>query len=318
MDQEKYSLTSQNYSDNLRSMMKELLTNDEFSDVTLVTDDKKHLKGHMNILSASSPVFRDILQTEKKSHPIIFMRGTHSSDVESILQYIYLGEATFYQERMTEFLAVAKSLEIDELCIEESQEVNVKEENVPDDVTEELSIEESKKVKEVDEHTTHDLMTSNLKLKDKSIKNSEENLKIHEQSKRKISFDGNKININYPCNQCNFQAPRKFDLTRHIRSKHEDVKYACDQCEYQASLKQHLTRHIKNKHDGVKYLCDRCDYQAGCADNLKVHIHRKHDGVKYNCDQCDYKCNHQHNLHYHIQKKHQGLMTIRNPMHKID
>merc|ERR1740122_608737 len=100
MDQEKYSLTSQSYSDNLRSMMKELLTNDEFSDVTLVTDDKKHFKGHMNILSASSPVFRDILQKEKKSHPIIFLRGTHSSDVDSILQYIYLGEATFCQERM--------------------------------------------------------------------------------------------------------------------------------------------------------------------------------------------------------------------------
>ena len=102
------------------------------------------------------------------------MRGTHSSEVEPILQYIYLGEATFHQDRMTEFLAVAKSLEIDELCIEESQEVNVKEENVPDDVTEELCIEESEKVKEVDEHTTQDLMTLNSKLKEKSIKNSED------------------------------------------------------------------------------------------------------------------------------------------------
>ena len=32
------------------------------------------------------------------------------------MQFIYHGEATFYEERMDEFLAVAKSLEIKELC----------------------------------------------------------------------------------------------------------------------------------------------------------------------------------------------------------
>ena len=144
MDQEMYSLTSQNYSDNLKSMMNELLTNDEFSDVTLVTDDKKHLKGHMNILCASSPVFRDILQKEKKSNPIIFMRGTHSSEVEPILQYIYLGEATFHQERMTEFLAVAKLLEIKGLCNNENQTIDDPDEetNLSETVTSAEKLEE--------------------------------------------------------------------------------------------------------------------------------------------------------------------------------
>jgi len=32
------------------------------------------------------------------------------------MQYIYLGEATFYEERMDEILALAKSLEIKEFC----------------------------------------------------------------------------------------------------------------------------------------------------------------------------------------------------------
>ena len=43
-------------------------------------------------------------------------RGVQFSEMESIMQFIYLGEATFYEERMGEFLAVAKSLEIEELC----------------------------------------------------------------------------------------------------------------------------------------------------------------------------------------------------------
>ena len=40
------------------------------------------------------------------------------------MQFIYLGEATFYEERMDEFLAVAKSLEIKELCNAETETNN--------------------------------------------------------------------------------------------------------------------------------------------------------------------------------------------------
>ena len=58
MHQEKYSLTWHTYSDHLRSMMKELMMNEEFADVTLVTEDKKQIKAHINILSACSPVFK--------------------------------------------------------------------------------------------------------------------------------------------------------------------------------------------------------------------------------------------------------------------
>ena len=35
--------------------------------------------------------------------------------MKSILQFLYLGQATFYQDRMNEFLNVAKSLEIKEI-----------------------------------------------------------------------------------------------------------------------------------------------------------------------------------------------------------
>ena len=65
MHQEEYSLTWQNYSDHLRSMMKELMLNEDFSDVTLVTEDKKQIKANINILSTCSPVFKDILSKEK-------------------------------------------------------------------------------------------------------------------------------------------------------------------------------------------------------------------------------------------------------------
>ena len=61
MHQEKYCLTWNAYSVHLRDMMKELMKSDDFADITLVTEDKKHKKAHKNILSACSSVFKDIL-----------------------------------------------------------------------------------------------------------------------------------------------------------------------------------------------------------------------------------------------------------------
>ena len=108
MQEEKYSLTWQTYSYHMKSIMKELMMNEDLSDVTLVTEDKKQIKAHINILSAYSPVFKDILRKDKNSSLIMYLKGIQYSELESIIQFIYLGEATFYEERMNEFLAVAK------------------------------------------------------------------------------------------------------------------------------------------------------------------------------------------------------------------
>ena len=86
----------------------------ELTDVTLVSDDKKQFKAHKIVLSASSPVFKSII-SDNLSSPIIYLRGIQSYEIESILQFIYLGQATFYQERMNEFLNVAKSFQIKEI-----------------------------------------------------------------------------------------------------------------------------------------------------------------------------------------------------------
>ena len=115
MHPEKYTLTWDAYSDHLRDMMKEMM-NDDFADVTLVTEDKKHIRAHKNILSTCSPVFKDIVKLDNSPKQIIYLRGINFSELESIMQFMYLGEATLYEERMKEFLSVAKSLEIKELC----------------------------------------------------------------------------------------------------------------------------------------------------------------------------------------------------------
>ena len=96
--------------------MKEMMTSEDFADVTLVSDDRKIIKAHRNILSACSPVLQGILQLETlNNHPVIYLRGIQYTEIESIIQFMYLGEAKFYEERINEFMSVVNNLEIKDL-----------------------------------------------------------------------------------------------------------------------------------------------------------------------------------------------------------
>ena len=66
------------------------------------------------MLSACSSVFKNILD-RNPHNTSIYLTGIQHHEIESILQFIYLGEAMFYQERMNDFLNVAKDLDLKEI-----------------------------------------------------------------------------------------------------------------------------------------------------------------------------------------------------------
>ena len=117
MSQEKYGMLEwHTYSEHMIDMMHELMTSKDFADVTFITGDEKTIKAHRNILSACSPVFKNILQMEAQNQqPTIYLRGIQYSEIEAILQFIYLGEAKVCEERINELLMVARDLKIKEL-----------------------------------------------------------------------------------------------------------------------------------------------------------------------------------------------------------
>ena len=55
MSQEKLNLTWHTYTDHLREMLNDMMS-DELTDVTLVSEDKKKFKAHKVVLCASSLV----------------------------------------------------------------------------------------------------------------------------------------------------------------------------------------------------------------------------------------------------------------------
>ena len=115
MNQEKYNLNWHTYSDHLRDLLHNMRQLEYLTDVTLVCDDQKQFKAHKIVLSACSNVFKNIIDSLPLNSSVIYLRGIQHQEMESILEFTYLGVATFYQERMNEFLNVAKNLEIKEI-----------------------------------------------------------------------------------------------------------------------------------------------------------------------------------------------------------
>ena len=98
---EKFNLTWHTFTEHRKELFRELMETQLYSDVTLVSDDQHTFKVHKFMLSACSSVFKNILD-QNPQHTSIYLRGIQHQELESIIQFIYLGEAKFYQERMNE------------------------------------------------------------------------------------------------------------------------------------------------------------------------------------------------------------------------
>ena len=247
---EKYTLNWHTFTDHLQLMFKDLYEEGKHSDVTLVCDDQTQFKAHKIVLSACSPVFKKIIDNNPSQHPLIYLRGIQSYEMESILQFMYLGEGRFYYERMGEFIKVAKDLEVKEIS------KGVEMQNEEEDVTEETVMDDEEK--ETDE--------------DDEPKQTSENKIRQRQPRNQISSDAKSTE----CPECGKEFTLKGDMRRHYRSKHEGIKYPCNQCDYQATQQGHLQTHIQSEHEGIRYPCNQCDHQATRKVYLQAHISAKH------------------------------------------
>jgi hypothetical protein len=116
MNQEILSLRWKDFSTHLSSSISDVFTENSFSDVTLVCDDLIQFQSHKFVLSACSPVLKDLLLKNPHSHPLIYLRGIKEQELQSILQFIYLGDARFYEGNRDKFMEAVKDLQLKQLA----------------------------------------------------------------------------------------------------------------------------------------------------------------------------------------------------------
>ena len=103
------------FHENISSAFRNFRGENDLTDVTLACEDGQQIEAHKVILAASSPTFRNLFGRNKHPHPLIFMTRVKSSDLSSILDFLYFGEANVPQIDLESFLAIADQLKLDGL-----------------------------------------------------------------------------------------------------------------------------------------------------------------------------------------------------------
>ena len=82
---------------------------DHLCDVTLVTKDDKEFKAHRNVLSAASPFFFKLHQSDMKENRegIVRFEEISGAVMEDVLKFIYTGNVEVTQENSEDLIAVA-------------------------------------------------------------------------------------------------------------------------------------------------------------------------------------------------------------------
>ena len=111
MATEKLCLKWNDFQDVLKSSVSDLKDDTDFTDVTLACEDQS-VKAHKVILSACSPFFKRLLKSHPHPQPLVYMRGMKATDLVAIVEFIYHGEASIFQEQLESFLALAEELEL--------------------------------------------------------------------------------------------------------------------------------------------------------------------------------------------------------------
>ena len=117
---EKFSLKWNDFQTNVANCFRKLRNENDFFDVTLVSDDKQQISAHKIVLSASSEYFRSILKSNKHSHPMLCLSGVDSADLKNIIDYIYNGELQIYQEQLDQFLHMTQRFQLEGLIQDET------------------------------------------------------------------------------------------------------------------------------------------------------------------------------------------------------
>ncbi|XP_025162301.1 transcriptional repressor CTCF isoform X4 [Harpegnathos saltator] len=91
------------------------------------------------------------------------------------------------------------------------------------------------------------------------------------------------------CNYCNYTSPKRYLLSRHMKSHSEERPHKCSVCERGFKTLASLQNHV-NTHTGTKpHHCKYCDSAFTTSGELVRHVRYRHTHEKpHKCHECDY------------------------------
>ena len=324
---------------------KEIFNLKHFTDVTLISKDKKHIPAHKSIIGPASALLNKVLLAQNTENPTtkIFLKDIMEEELSALLQFIYLGETVIQETRLNEFRTATQVLQI--VGLEESKTGRLVDQ--PKSITD--TVQEAPQMSPLLDQDSKNLMnflsaeqndknnsmilesdptpqinvqkTESMKSTNTSDKNDSEqptgyinvgNIKKEESGlvkKRKSSWGGRLKGLESGNEIFDVKMDSNGKVARFYNGVNIDVGLDCPECDKNFVNQHSLRDHIRYKHIGIKFDCHLCDYKATKKFSLKFHIQSMHFGIMFPCNYCSYKNAKKPRLNLHILKKHGNILS---------
>ena len=253
---EKFALKWNDYQSNWTRSLSELRKDSDFSDVTLISDDKTKFSAHKVLLSSCSNMFKFILKENNHSSPLLYLGGVSSVNLRYILDYIYHGEISLYQEELDSFLESAQNLEIEGLMGQESKnqdsylEENI--ENLKEEYNQYQPTARTKSMVKVDVNAP---VTTRRSYPRTTSSNDVGRIDVSsltpEEVEDKMKSLLQKRDDVWICLVCNHTSTKKDNIKKHVEIHFDGLSYPCNLCNKEFRLKNSLNGHKSTIHKTI-------------------------------------------------------------------
>ena len=242
---EKFFLKWNDFQANVSKSFTKLRKESSLFDVTLVSNDLRQVSAHRLVLSACSEFFQTLFENNKtNSNPLIVLDGVNFQEINLILDYIYQGEVSLFQDHLDRFLEIAEKFKVDGL--------------LPSYFKDDLQIPKNVKENINNEHFEHEISNPESHeheisdtVKERSLKVNQEaietnNLEMDSKFLELVVQDENKV---YTCTLCNKKMTHKTNMKKHIETHMTGLSYPCNQCDKTFSSSNALNIHKTRYHN---------------------------------------------------------------------
>ena len=263
---EKLCLNWNDFQENILSSFKDLRHEKEFTDVTLACEDGV-LEAHKVVLSFSSPWFKTLFgKIMSTQSPLIYMRGFKTRELESVMDFIYQGEANVLQEDLEAFLKIGQDLQLKGLQsnAEESQiHQRLVQPKIPLSA---ITMHSEKK------HTEPDfkkLESYGFSLSQDAIAETEIQMAENQPAGQNADSEDNPDD----------DAKNLIETAKKIEAmlKKDNYLWRCAVCDFSSRAKTHLKEHVETHIESLKYPCSYCGKITATTNALRKHILRVHN-----------------------------------------
>jgi len=316
---ENINITWNNFESRLSSSFADIWSQSKFLDVTLtaMAEDGtlEALQAHKVVLSAASPVLKELLDKHSymasNAPVILYLQNLSARHLSLILEFIYKGRVNLPQHELTDFLGVAKNLQIPLEDVEDSNPVSVEmstHEDMGNKMADRPKVDKPHlaptKRPFQSEDENEQVKRTNLKvgrrkkIKTNRMKEYQESIKREPNPKPDVEIcevieDNNEdplvatnsntdppTVVHVPTDfLVDTAASKESFITNNITKEEEGFR--CNPCNKLLTSKRNITRHVEDQHirAGVKFQCPKCPHISKSKSSLQTHMSRKHRGI---------------------------------------